>query len=146
MFVHIKYCSYSYRKWVCSINCFVLDEPTVSIRKTHEERKSRVVLSRKRFEELNFFAFSKNNSKAKKSRLHHADFITIIIPFACLLSLTLLICGVSLFRSSSIMPASPSHPHLLAPNIRITEPSSIVDHKELSMDKSGGNHHLRPPK
>ena len=125
--------------YVIHDHIFPLDQPNIKSRKSPRETKNEFILSRKRFEELNFSPPSKNNSKVRKSNIPHVDFITLIIPFAFLFTVTMLICVVSMFRSSSVMPASPRHPHIFAPNIKITEPSSIVDHKEDSKDRGGAN-------
>ena len=74
----------------------------------------------------------KNNSTFKsKTHIQHVDLITLLIPFICLLFVTMTICMVNIFKTSflpSIRPGPDSAEpmHGFNPNIKITEPSSSV--------------------
>ena len=120
------------------------DLQTVQKRKNSEKNNLGFLLSSKRYEEIDFYGFSGLNKPQTNSSINHADFITLVIPFICLFSLLMLICGVTVLRSSSIIPAISPRPALYTPNIRITEPSSVVEFRKESNHNSGGRGYLSP--
>ena len=71
-----------------------------------------------------------SKSSIKGTRIHRLDFLTLIIPFLCLFFVTMLICGVNMFKTLLFSPSSGAdydkHSHALTPNIQIIEPSSSV--------------------
>ena len=108
-----------------SVHIIISGFPSIPRRQDREKKNNGFILSNKRFEEVDFFGFSDKTPTQLKSNINQVDFVTIVIPFVCLISVTMLICGVSMLRSSSIIPSSP-RPAPYTPNIKITEPSSIA--------------------
>ena len=73
--------------------------------------------------------------------VHRFDFLTLTIPFLCLLSVTVIIFLVNMFKTSLLSSPSPGlgyryskSKHALTPDIHIIEPSNSAAAKEVAGD------------
>ena len=99
------------------------DFPSNPERISQEDKSKIFILSQGRLKFSGLEGYWDMNCTVKKNNNNPADLIIIIIPFSFLFTMAIVFCLVKIFPSKSCHYSSVD---ILAPHIKITEPSSII--------------------